>query len=358
IRHLFILNPEAGIKNPVEEATKRIKHAFILNTHREDEKYDIVLTKKRGDATEIAKKACLENPGYTRIYACGGDGTLHEVASGIIGEKNVALCPIPVGSGNDFVRCFDLPKDRFLDIASLIHHEPKPCDMLKCDDFYALNNISAGLDAITGMRQQKVKKLPLVPGEAAYKIALGYSFLSAMKNEISFEIDGEPIQIGKGFVTLAVVGNGRFYGGGFKATPYAEIDDGWMDFVTVPTISRLEFLKYVNIYKNGTHIEKMPFVHFRKCKKIKMISPEPITLQADGEIFVRENPEIEILPSAINLIVPKKEENDSIHCSRNRSLRRLFLHFKLSAEKEKKHYFMQYFFQDFVCNPVCSPFRA
>lgn len=307
IRHLFILNPEAGIKNPVEEATKRIKNAFILNTHRENEKYDIVLTKKRGDATEIVKKACEENPGFTRVYACGGDGTLHEAASGMVGEKNVALCPIPVGSGNDFIRLFDIPKERFLDVNSLIHEEPVSCDILKCDDFYALNNISAGLDAITGMRQQKVKKIPLVPGEAAYKLALGYSFLSAMKNEISFEIDGEKVEIGNGFVTLAVLGNGKFYGGGFKATPYAEIDDGLMDFVTVPTISRLEFLKYVSIYKNGAHIEKMPFVHFRKCKKIKFLSPHPITLQADGEIFVRENPEIEILPGAIQLIVPKKE---------------------------------------------------
>jgi len=70
IRHLFILNPEAGIRNPVEEATKRIKEAFILNTHRSDETYDIVLTKKKGDATELVKKACKENPGFTRIYAC------------------------------------------------------------------------------------------------------------------------------------------------------------------------------------------------------------------------------------------------------------------------------------------------
>ena len=305
IRHLFILNPEAGIRNPVEEATKRIKEAFILNTHRTDETYDIVLTRNKGDATRIAKKACEENPGFTRIYACGGDGTLNETASGMVGGKNIALCPVPVGSGNDFVRYFDMPKERFLDVKKLIHLEPTPCDLLKCDDFYALNNISAGLDAITGKRQQKVKKLPLVSGGAAYKLALGYSFLSAMKNPIRFEIDDEPITIGEGNVTLAVVGNGRFYGGGFKATPLADITDGLMDFVTVPTISRLEFLKYVGDYKNGRHLQTMPFVTYKKCKKLKMISDAPITLQADGEIHLRTNPTIEILPDAIQLIIPK-----------------------------------------------------
>ncbi len=305
IRHLFILNPEAGIHSPIEEATKRIKEAFILNTHREDEVYDIVLTKKKGDATEIAKKACAENPGFTRIYACGGDGTLNETVSGMVGAENVSLCPVPVGSGNDFVRYFDIPKDRFLDIKNLIHVEPTPCDILKCDNFFALNNISAGLDAITGKRQQTVKKLPLVSGGAAYKLALGYSFLSAMKNPITFEIDDEPVTVGVGNVTLAVVGNGRFYGGGFKATPLADISDGLMDFVTIPTISRLEFLKYVSDYKNGRHLQTIPQVFYKKCRKLKMISPEPITLQADGEIHVRENPTIEILTDAVNLVIPK-----------------------------------------------------
>ncbi len=307
IRHLFILNPEAGIKNPVAEATKRIKEAFILNTDRKDEKYDIVLTKKPGDATELVKKACGENPGFTRIYACGGDGTLHEAVSGMVGEENVAICPVPVGSGNDFVRYFDLPKERFLNISALLKEEVTKCDILKCDDFYALNNISAGLDAITGKRQQKVKKIPMVSGGAAYKLALGYSFFSSMKNPITFELDDEPITVGKGNVTLAVVGNGRFYGGGFKATPLANISDGLIDFLTVPTISRMEFLKYVGDYKNGRHLETMPSVFYKQCKKIKMISPEPIVLQADGEIFVRENPEITLLPGAVNLIVPKSK---------------------------------------------------
>lgn len=303
VRHYFILNPEAGIRSSVEEVTKRIKQAFILNTDR-NEKYDVVLTRHKGDCTELVRQACKENPGFTRIYACGGDGTLNEAASGMVGAQHVALCPVPIGSGNDFIRYFDQPKENFLNIPALIKKDPIPCDLLQCEDFYALNNISAGLDAITGKRQQKVKKLPLVSGGAAYKLALGYSFLSAMKNAIRFEIDGEEVTLGEGNVTLAVVGNGRFYGGGFKATPLAEIADGLMDFVSVPSLSQLEFLKYVSDYKNGRHLDTIPCVFFRRCKRIRMISPEPITLQADGEIHVKKDPTIEILPQAIQLIVP------------------------------------------------------
>ena len=50
----------------------------------------------------------------------------------------------------------------------------------------------------------------------------------------------------------------------------------------------------------------MPFVTYKKCKKLKMISEEPITLQADGEIHLRTDPTIEILPDAIQLIIPKR----------------------------------------------------
>lgn len=307
IRHLFILNPEAGIRNPVAEATKRIKEAFILNTDRKDEKYQIVLTKKKGDATEIVKKACRESGDFVRIYACGGDGTLHEAVNGMAGAENASLCPIPVGSGNDFVRAFtSIPKESFLDVSTMIKAEPVPCDLLRCGDFYALNNISAGLDAIACKLQKKVKKSAIISGEAAYKVALGYAFLSSMKNPITFEIDGEPLSLGDGNVTMAVLGNGKFYGGGFMATPLAEISDGFMDFVSIPAISRAKFLKYVGDYKAGKHLKTIPEVYFRKCRKIKLISPEPITLQADGELYARENPEIELIPSAIRLVVPQK----------------------------------------------------
>ena len=126
-----------------------------------------------------------------------------------------------------------------------------------------------------------------------------------MKNKIRFEVDGATFDAGSDYVTLGVVGNGRWYGGGFKATPYAEIGDGLIDFVTVRTISRLEFLKYVGIYKRGEHIEKMPFLKFVRCKRIKMLADKPLTLQLDGEIYIAKNPEIEVIPAATRIILPE-----------------------------------------------------
>ncbi len=270
--------------------------------------YEIATTCGKGDATEITRRAAESYDGHLRVYACGGDGTLNEVINGAALHENTAVCAIPVGSGNDFIKTFDgIPKEKFLDLAACIGGEETPCDLMRVDDKYSINIISVGLDAVTGMRQGKCKKIPFISGSAAYKVALGASFLTAMKNKISFDVDGEPVDLGTDYVTLGVFGNGRWYGGGFKATPYAEINDGLMDFITIRTISRLEFLKYVGIYKKGEHIEKMPAVKYMRCRKVKMFSEHPIIIQLDGEIYSLMNPEIELVPNAARIILPKTD---------------------------------------------------
>lgn len=304
-KHLFILNPVAGKSSCIQSMTKSILEA-VKYLNEETDEYEIMNTGAKGDAGAFTKNTAKSYDGEVRVYACGGDGTLNEVVSAAVGHSNVSVCPVPVGSGNDFVRCFeDIPKEKFLDISACIKGNTVPCDVLRVDDRYSVNIISVGLDAVTGLRQKKFKKLPLISGGAAYKVALGLSFITNMKNKISFEVDGATFDAGSDYVTLGVVGNGRWYGGGFKATPYAEIGDGLIDFVTVRTISRLEFLKYVGIYRRGEHIEKMPFLKFVRCKKIKMLADKPLTLQLDGEIYTAKNPEIEVIPSATRIILPE-----------------------------------------------------
>lgn len=303
-KHLFILNPIAGKTNCVDNLTEEINKATARLDSKSNE-VEIRVTEAKGDAGVFTCETAEAFDGEVRVYACGGDGTLNEVVSAAVGHANVSVCPVPVGSGNDFVRCFeDIPKEKFLDISACINGKEIPCDVLCVGNKYSVNNISVGLDAVAGMRQKKFKKIPLVSGGFAYKLALATSFMTAMKNKISIEIDGEPFDAGSEYITLGVIGNGKWYGGGFKATPYAEIGDGLIDFVTVRTISRFEFLKYVGIYKKGEHIEKMPFVKYVRCKKVKLISDKPLTLQFDGEIHKLKDPEIELIPSATRIILP------------------------------------------------------
>lgn len=306
-KHLFIINPVAGKTNSFDSLSRKI-HDAMSCLDPATNPVEIKTTAAKGDAGMFTK-AAADDADEVRVYACGGDGTINEVVSAAVGLANVSVCPVPVGSGNDFVRCFDgYSREDFLDIAACMRGESIPCDVMRAGDYYSVNIISVGLDAVVGARQKTFKKVPGISGGMAYKVALGLSFMTAMKNKISFEIDGAPFDVGSENITLAVAGNGKWYGGGFKATPYADISDGLLDFVTIRTISRLEFLKYVSIYKKGEHIEKMPFVKYVRCKKIKMLSDKPITIQFDGEVHEMKNPEIEIIPAATRIILPGKDD--------------------------------------------------
>ncbi len=305
-KHLFIINPVAGKTNSFDSLSRKI-HDAMSCLDPVTNPVEIKTTAAKGDAG-VFTKAAADDADEVRVYACGGDGTINEVVSAAVGLENVSVCPVPVGSGNDFVRCFDgYEREDFLDIDACMRGESIPCDVMRAGDYYSVNIISVGLDAVVGARQKNFKRIPGISGGMAYKVALALSFMTAMKNKISFEIDGVPFDVGSENITLAVAGNGKWYGGGFKATPYADISDGLMDFVTIRTISRLEFLKYVSIYKKGEHIEKMPFVKYVRCKKIKMLSDKPIIIQFDGEVHKIQNPEIEIIPAATRIILPKKD---------------------------------------------------
>lgn len=310
--HLFILNPVAGIHSCVDKLREEISGLDFGS-----DEVIVKVTEYKGHTTEIAKTFSRENEekaseddGVTlRIYSCGGDGTLNDVINGVAGCVHCAVCPVPVGSGNDFIKVFDdIKAEDFLCLEKCIRGKIIPVDGMKVKDRYSINIISTGLDAVTGKRQGTFKKLPLVSGPFAYKIALGTAFLTSMKNKTSFVVDGEKLDIGSDYITLAVIGNGRWYGGGFKAAPHADINDGLIDLVALKSVSRVTFLKKVGIFQKGEHNEdNLPFMTYRRCRRIEIIAPKPVPVQFDGEVFNLENPVIEMVPSAFKIILPIEE---------------------------------------------------
>ena len=144
IHHLFIINPAAGSYNRTEEASKIIHK--VCRARQLD--YEIRVSTAPGECARIAREAC-EKGGELRIYACGGDGTLNEVVGGVAGYDNAAVTVYSGGSGNDFVKLFDEPK-AFFDLNRLMDAEEATFDLIKCNDTYALNICSVGLDARIG----------------------------------------------------------------------------------------------------------------------------------------------------------------------------------------------------------------
>ncbi|MDO4748122.1 MAG: YegS/Rv2252/BmrU family lipid kinase [Eubacteriales bacterium] len=304
MKHLFILNAYAGKKSRVDELKQKIAALKL------DGECIIEVTKCRGDARIIAKKYVSEADEFVRVYACGGDGTANEAMSGLVGLDNCALGVIPLGTGNDFVKSFDSSFDDFLDLSKMTQGKIVTIDLLECDGNYAMNSISVGYDCAVANQAQKIKRFPLMTGSAAYKVALVYCLFSKRRHKFRTYADEELINLPDGYKTqmMCIAGNGKFYGGGFKATPRADFQDGCIDFVSVPTVSLLKFAKLIGAFTRGEHIghKKAPFIIHKKCKKLQFVHSENINIGLDGEIFSMKDPVISIIPMAMNIIVPEK----------------------------------------------------
>ena len=214
MRHVFILNPVAGKNRAAFEVRGKIDAYFSRHPELE---YGIRVTDGVGAATRIAQEECARGD-KVRLYACGGDGTLQETASGIpVGSSDIELAVIPCGSGNDYVRTFG-EKDDFMHIADLVEADAYPVDAVNCGDRISLNIASMGMDAAVGMKMQRYKNLPGVSGSMAYNIAVADVFFHPIGAEMTMEIDGVdgPIQR-SGRYLMALAANGRYYGGGWCA---------------------------------------------------------------------------------------------------------------------------------------------
>ena len=246
IHHLFIINPAAGSYNRTEEASKIIHK--VCRARKLD--YEIRVSTAPGECARIAREACEEGA-QLRIYACGGDGTLNEVVSGIAGFDNAAVTVYSGGSGNDFVKLFDEPK-AFFDLNRLMDADEATFDLIKCNDLYSLNICSVGLDARIGTDVSRYKRLPLLHGFRAYVASTVVNVVKGIAEHYVIEVDGERID---GEHTFVCVCNGRYYGGGFNPIPEADPSDGKLDVLLVQKVTRTQVPGIIGKYKNGQYKE-------------------------------------------------------------------------------------------------------
>ena len=133
MEHLFIINPAAGSRDRTEEYSKLIRKVC----GERGLSCRIAVSAAPGDCRRLAREAA-ESGRPVRIYACGGDGTLNEVAAGAAGFDNAAVTVFSGGSGNDFVKLFDDPK-AFFDLERLLDADEAVFDMIRCNDDLSLN---------------------------------------------------------------------------------------------------------------------------------------------------------------------------------------------------------------------------
>lgn len=275
MRHLFIMNPHAGKYDRSQEMLEKVR--FTMAGRREE--WDAVRTTGPGHAVALVEEAAQKGDPL-RVYACGGDGTLNEVVNGAAGQEHVAVTHCPMGSGNDFLRIFGQDAGRFRQLDQLLDTPQTAMDLIECNGRYSLNVCSVGFDARIGFGAADFKKLPLISGSAAYQLSAVRTIIKGIHLPYQVEVDGE-VMPGDRF-TLLCACNGRFYGGGFNPSPDAMPDDGLLNFIVIPAVSRFTVAALIQKFARG-EIGDIPQAILRQGREMKIHCDRVSAVNVDGE---------------------------------------------------------------------------
>lgn len=296
MKHLFIINPAAGSRDRTAEYTAAIEDAC----GKRGLDYRIEVSAAPGECRRLAREAAETGEEY-RIYACGGDGTLNEVAAGAAGFDNAAVSILSGGSGNDFVKIFDDPK-AFFDLERLLDAQEVSFDLIRCNDDYALNICSVGLDARIGTDVARYKRIPLLHGFRAYAASTVVNVVRGIAEHYVVEINGERIDSEQTFVCVC---NGRFYGGGFNPVPEADPADGVLDVLLVKKVSRLQVPAVIGKYKNGRYRELAQLIRHIPTDHVRILCDKPTAINLDGELRTAQVVDISLAKEKVRFFYPK-----------------------------------------------------
>jgi len=259
---------------------------------------EFLATRAPGHAVALARQAALD--GFTTVVAAGGDGTVHEVANGILQAKNdqVRFGILPIGSANDYHASLlmdDSPANsqvRTVDVGLV-----RSLDREK----YFVCCLGLGLNGAVTLEARKIKGLQ---GLALY----GWATLRALWYhygcpKLKMAIDDQPATATPSLMLSVLVGKRE---GNFVMAPKARLDDGWLDYVHAGELSRWEVLRYLPRLALAGPPEQHAKLRQGQCKRIKLACERPLMVHVDGEFFctsqeeIREL-EIEIVPGALHV---------------------------------------------------------
>lgn len=294
-----ILNPYAN-RWRAGSRVDEIRAAFSAVVRAGSLQSEIVQTEKPGEAIALAETAVAE--GYDVVVAAGGDGTLSEVANGLLRAagtgQTVPFGILPIGTANDFSDMVGLPRDLQAAVQIIAAGKTRQIDAGRINDHFFINNCAVAMEPMITLENIRMKRLS---GELRYMVALvrGLVKLKAWDMQVRWDDGGHD-----GPAYLLSVCNGPRTGG-FYMAPTAVVDDGLFDFVFAPEVPKLTVLAILLKLFRKTHIFH-PQVTYGRTRHISIISTPGTPIHADGEIIAEAATEIEyqILPGKLTLLQP------------------------------------------------------
>lgn len=301
MKHIFIVNTVAGEHSCLDEVKKAIANESEVID------YELFTPDSAKDNVSQIKSYLEAHPDEeVRFYACGGDGTLNKVASGIYGYPNASLAVLAYGSGNDYIKYYaDLKA--FRNVENAMHGTEKRIDIMQVNGRFAINATHFGLDSVVAKVMHKIRRYPIIGGKMCYPIAVLRAFLTGMRTKCTVYADGEKLNDGK--ICLCTIANGRYVGGSYKCAPRSLNDDGLMEVCLIKPVSRIKFALLKKYYTNGIHLDNPKFakyVVYRRAKQVVIEGGKGFCVSLDGEVLEGERIVVENKQQAIRFVVPKE----------------------------------------------------
>jgi len=288
---IVIMNPTAG-GGRAESICKGVCELLELRAipHR------VLVTESAEHATVLASEAARS--GCEAIVAIGGDGTLCEIAAGLA-ERSVPLYFVPCGTGNDFVRVLNLPSDPIEALIAQLDGEEVRLDMAVVNGKGFLNVAGSGFDV--DVLRETIRFKHVGKGLLPYLLGL----ISALKQFHAFkaELTLDTGEVLREEFTIISIANGRFFGGGMKVAPLAEVTDGLLDVMIIRGLPKWAVPFLLPLFIFGLHA-RLPFIcRVRRCQSVKLVSPG-MTFNMDGELHQMDEANVRILPGHLSIRLP------------------------------------------------------
>ncbi len=317
-KFLAIINPAAGggrCGERVGAALARLRAAGIA--------LETVETSAAGQATQIAREAY--GRGYRKFLAVGGDGTSYEIVNGLFPEswsqvlgvrsqgvsggaedQIPTLGFLPLGTGNSFLRDFSdrNSSDHGLEHAmqALEAGRSRPCDVLRLEHkdgaIYFTNLLSVGFAAdVATLRHRRFLGL----GQFGYVLSIFLCLARLDRRPFPVRLEGQR-EFDSRRCLFLTFNNSKFTGGTMMIAPDAVTDDGLIEYVRWGPIGRLGLIRNLATLYDGTHT-RHPLAERQAVRRVEFQLDGPVDVMVDGEVLTLECRAIEVLPSALRVVV-------------------------------------------------------
>jgi diacylglycerol kinase (ATP) len=300
-----IINPVAGSRR----MRRRLSELeLVLQSHFSD--LTVCKTSGPGDAGRLAQRLCAAR--VELVVAVGGDGTIGEVADGILAHDGTrpALGIISCGTGSDFARSIGQPGNLQEQVLRIVSGQRQPIDVGRVTYSnsagqqtlrHFINVASFGLSGETALAVNSARQKSRMPSRILF---LGHTVRELIRyqfQDVVMSLDAAPPINAQ--IAVVAAANGRFFGSGMMVAPRARIDDGLLEYVVIRGASKPTLIRDLQLLYTGRHVGH-PAVTMLRGKRLEVsaLGQADVRIEIDGEAVGQLPATFEIVPQALTLL--------------------------------------------------------